>query len=91
MLQSGEVVTNMVDVREGDLIILATDGLWDNLTNNDVLRITSTYLQSRKRDAQGELAPLCPKTMAKMLVEEASNANIKPDDITAIVGIIQKC
>jgi len=88
--QSGGVDTQIVDVQVGDIIILATDGLWDNLMTDDALRIVSTFFHPQRRDAQGEVLPLVPKDMAKRLVEEAFRINIKPDDITAVVGIVRK-
>lgn len=88
--QSGGVDTQTVEVQDGDITIMASDGLWDNLMTDDALRIVSTFFHPRKRDAQGEDLPLCPKDMAKKLVEEAFRINIKPDDITAIVGIVRK-
>lgn len=89
--QSGGVDTQTVVVQEGDIIIMASDGLWDNLMTDDVLRIVSSFFHPRKRDSQGEVLPLCPKDIAKRLVEEAFRINIKPDDITSLVGVIRKC
>jgi len=88
--QSGGVETQMVPVQEDDIIIMATDGLWDNLINDDVLRITTTQYATRKRDSQGEVLPLCPTELAQKLVEEAYRMNLKPDDITVIVGLVRK-
>jgi len=39
--QSLGVETERVLVQDSDIIIMATDGLWDNLTTDDVLRIVS--------------------------------------------------
>lgn len=87
--QSGGVDTQTVDVQEGDIIILATDGLWDNLMTDDALKIVSSCMNPQRKDAQGEALPICPKDLAKKLVEEAFRINIKPDDITAVVGIVK--
>jgi len=88
--QSGGVDTQIVTVQEGDIIIMATDGLWDNLMTDDALRTVSSFFHPRRRDAQGEALPLCPRAVAQRLVEEAFRINIKPDDITAIVGVVRK-
>jgi len=88
--QSGGVDTQTVVVQEDDVIILATDGLWDNLMTDDALRIVSSFFHPRRRDSQGEVLPLCVKDIAKKLVEEAFRINIKPDDITALVAVVRK-
>lgn len=88
--QSGGVETEVVPVAEDDIIIMATDGLWDNLMNNDVLRIVSSMYATRQTDSQGEVRPLCPTEISKRLVEEAYRMNLKPDDITTVVGIVNK-
>lgn len=89
--QSGGVETEEVPVQEGDILIMATDGLWDNLTNDDVLRFVSQQhgVASRK-DSQGSVLPLCPTAVAQRLVEEALRMNLKPDDITVICSIVRK-
>ena len=77
-------------VQEDDIIIMATDGLWDNLMNDDVLRLVTSQFHARKRDSQGEVLPLCPTELAKRLVEEAYRMNLKPDDITCLVSVVRK-
>jgi protein phosphatase PTC7 len=89
--QSGGVETSTVPVQAEDIVILATDGLWDNLTNDDVLRIVATQHSTRSKNSQGEVRPFNPTDVAKKLVEEAYRTNLKPDDITTIVGIVRKC
>lgn len=32
------------DVRHGDVLVFATDGVWDNLSSNELLRIVSRYM-----------------------------------------------
>lgn len=88
--QSSGVETLTYPVQEGDIIILATDGLWDNLMNDDVLRVVSTQFINRSKDSQGEVQPLKPTDIAKKLVEEAYRMNLKPDDITAIVAFVNR-
>lgn len=79
-------------MQEDDLVILATDGLWDNLMNDDVLRVVLSLYSSpsRPRDSQGIVLPLAPSDIAKRLVEEAYRMNLKPDDITCVVGFVAK-
>lgn len=106
--QSGGVETEIVPVQEDDMIILATDGLWDNLMNDDVVRIVANHYSSTRKtsfnnsqplfDSQGvinnsllpSLPPIVPTEIARRLVEEALRMNLKPDDITCIVGIVSK-
>lgn len=88
--QSGGVETETLPVQEDDILILATDGLWDNLMNDDVLKIVSLHCADRKRDSQGILLPLSPSDIAKRLVEEAYRMNLKPDDITCVVGLVNR-
>jgi len=73
--------TRIVGVDEGDIIIIATDGLWDNLTTDDVLRLTKDSISLNTR--------LNTKDLAIKLVEAAYKSDIKPDDITAIVGVVR--
>jgi len=88
--QSTGIDTQSIAVQEGDVIILATDGLWDNLMLDEAMQIVSSFYNPRKRDAQGEALPVNPHEMAKRLVDEAFRTNIKPDDITAVVAIVRK-
>lgn len=90
--QSAGVETDVVQVQESDLIILATDGLWDNLMNEDVLKVVhSMHVNpARPRDSQGIVLPLNPTEIARRLVEEAYRMNIKPDDISCVVARVEK-
>lgn len=40
----GDASVTTHQLRHGDILIFATDGLWDNLNSTDVLRITSRYM-----------------------------------------------
>jgi len=68
-------------VEDGDIIILASDGLWDNIPNchqsNSDLAVLVTEL-----DARGA----SPSDIAQVLVETAVSYYLKPDDITVVVG-----
>ena len=61
--------------RKDDLIILGTDGLFDNLNESEVLR----FVKGRRR--QG---------LASALVQHAFSEGWKTDDITVIVGKVEK-
>ena len=61
-------------VVEGDLVLLATDGLLDNLEDDEVREI----METRTRGA------------ARALAEGASRARRKPDDVTVLVGLVVK-
>lgn len=58
-------------IQKGDIIILATDGLWDNVYDKD-------NFISEIKDTSMDI-------MAKKIVEYAISCDIKPDDITVIV------
>jgi len=78
--------TQRVEVQTDDIIILATDGLWDNLSADETLRIVSSYFANRKSFVLKTSNH--SKEISKKLVEAAYNNNIKPDDITCVVGIV---
>lgn len=78
--------TQRVEVQTDDIIILATDGLWDNLSADEALRIVSSYFANRKSFVLKTTNH--SKELSKKLVEAAYNSNIKPDDITCVVGIV---
>jgi serine/threonine protein phosphatase PrpC len=71
-----------VDVMKGDLVIIATDGLWDNITTDQILRIIKNEVSLNTRTNTKELAV--------KLVEAAYKSYVKPDDITAVVGIVRE-
>jgi protein phosphatase PTC7 len=41
-------------LRHGDVVVFASDGVWDNLTGNDVLRIVSHHMTKSGAWEQGE-------------------------------------
>lgn len=93
--------TQTHDVRNGDIIIMGSDGLWDNLFDVKVIELVRPFL----RDAD-VLAD--PELVAQVIAEEAEKYSLqqhyvspfakgarehyydyvggKPDDITVIVG-----
>ena len=69
------IATSSVDIRRGDIIVVGSDGLFDNVP---LAQIASTVLQAKGRK---------PSTMAAMLARMAVNGR-KKDDITALVGVV---
>lgn len=58
------------------IIILASDGLWDNLSMGRIQELVRKYLQTSSEEVS---------ELAVSLVDEARQVFIKPDDITCIV------
>jgi len=73
---------HLVDVVKGDIVIIATDGLWDNLTTDSILAIIKDELSLNPH--------LNTKQMAVKLVDAAKLSYVKPDDITAVVGVVRE-
>jgi len=75
--QELEVHTIYRDYRAGDIVLLCTDGVSDNLLGDRV------YSQKR---STGDISELVRRHgSAQKIVEEALRARIKPDDITALL------
>jgi len=82
--QVDKAETLILDLRVGDIIVVATDGLWDNITSDEVLKQTSTsFFSSSSRNINSN-------DLAKRLVECALKNNFKPDDITVVVGVVRE-
>jgi protein phosphatase PTC7 len=71
-------VLETFEVQVNDLVILASDGVWDNLTEEDVLNMAQTF---------ATYEPLCvmPNKLAWAIGTRASRGKVK-DDITVVVG-----
>lgn len=67
-------------VEDGDIIILASDGLWDNCSVQDMTVLVTDMNQRGASTAE----------IAQVLVETALSFYVKPDDITVVVGKV-KC
>jgi protein phosphatase PTC7 len=61
-------------IKKDDIIILATDGLWDNMSIVEICKIVNKSFNKQCLD------------IAQELVEKAKCNNIKKDDITVIVS-----
>jgi len=66
-------------VEDGDIIILASDGLWDNCSVQDMTVLVSEMASRGASTAE----------IAQVLVETALSYFIKPDDITVVVGLVK--
>jgi len=99
-------VTKSHKIEVGDLVILASDGLWDNLENEDILQIVNdTYKRSQSHC-------ITPNQLARTIAEKAEKMSMrrdyfspfakrafqsgrrfiggKQDDITIVIGEIGK-
>lgn len=59
-------------LRHGDVLVLATDGVWDNLNSSDVLTIVSNQMRStgawlRTPDQGYKISPVLPELVDKSL------------------------
>lgn len=75
-------------VREGDLLILATDGVFDNLFQEEILAIVRNFSQSNLKTKQSAL------TLSRMIAEAAhiksKRTNIKtPFNIKKAKAIVE--
>jgi serine/threonine protein phosphatase PrpC len=83
MLRAGVIPTpnvNSVQLHDGDALVLATDGVWDVLTNQDVRKIVDNHCNAQ--EAAEAIANVAKKRWVGDLpiVDE-----VKADDITAMV------
>lgn len=59
-------------LRHGDVLVLATDGVWDNLSSNDVLSVVSAHMRQtgawiRSPDQGLSISPILPELVDKSL------------------------
>ncbi len=95
-----EAVTNVHNIKEGDLIVLATDGLWDNLYESQILTIVRPIVESGSSDLNQvakAIGDVCLKySMDRRWISpfaKRSNGYFvggKDDDITIVVAQIIK-
>jgi protein phosphatase PTC7 len=89
-------------IKENDIIVLATDGLWDNLYENQILQILQPYYENSEvlRDINSiaaKIAEICERFSINQKYKSPFSARSgglylggKPDDITIIVAQIVK-
>jgi len=76
--------TISMSVRKDDILIIASDGLWDNISNDEILKHVATSF------AKSPAKNINSNDLAKRLVECALRNNYKPDDITVVVGVVRE-
>ena len=69
------LITSVVLTKNDDFLILACDGVWDVLTNDEAVNCVQKYLEENPGDMEGAAA---------CLKEKALN-NFSQDNITVIV------
>lgn len=80
-------------VQENDIVILASDGLFDNLTESEILDVVgfqlkeADHLTGSKKGSPVTLQ-MTAKRLAQMLVSRAFSSWRKPDDITVGIAIV---
>jgi len=83
-----EIITAKVSVCAGDIVIVATDGLWDNLSAKQTVRVLNNIVNSSSQNSNLDSDEIDPVNIASGLVKQALRRNKKPDDITVVVGIV---
>lgn len=92
-----------INLRKGDVIILATDGVWDNLHETDLISLIPSAIDNPRITArdiamaaysashQGEdyRSPFVEEAIRQGLGEKYGMGGGKPDDITVIVAVVQ--
>eukprot|EP01121_Diplochlamys_sp_Union-15-3_P000808 TRINITY_DN10671_c0_g1_i1.p1 TRINITY_DN10671_c0_g1~~TRINITY_DN10671_c0_g1_i1.p1 ORF type:complete len:353 (+),score=61.34 TRINITY_DN10671_c0_g1_i1:67-1059(+) len=63
-----DAVVSKVRVEDGDVVVLGSDGLWDNLFNNDIANMIQEKLQNTSRETN----PITPQELADLIGERAS-------------------
>jgi len=71
------IETTCFPVYEGDVVVLATDGLWDNTSKAKIASVVQECVDD-----------LPVATMAKYIVDLALSSWEKPDDITVVVATV---
>lgn len=80
--ESSHFNNGQVGVFEGDMIIMATDGLWDNCSYAEIIDCVKNM-----NNSNNDYIP--SRTIPEVLCEKAQKNNRKPDDITIIVSYIK--
>ncbi|RLN10073.1 hypothetical protein BBJ28_00008778 [Nothophytophthora sp. Chile5] len=92
VIRAGEIIFRS-KFQDGDLVVLATDGVWDNFAP-DLKKATPHYppVLSWRRYWTGEVAAFVdviaenPDKAAENIVLASLRHNLKPDDITIVVA-----
>lgn len=80
-LKNLKTQTSIVDVKPGDIILLMSDGISDNLTTEEIRKIVA-----RSKDPHLAAFALVQAAVARS--QEATNARSKPDDMTVVIFVV---
>lgn len=78
-------VTNH-DVRHGDVLVFATDGVWDNLSSNELLQTVSRHMAGFQAWQTGEKGTTIGKGL-KVLTEEGGIPKEKENTLQAMLAV----
>ena len=76
----GEINTAVFTLEVHDVVIVASDGVWDNISHSSICAILMKVWEQR-------LSPFCA---AQRIVYEAIDANVKPDDVGCYVAFVRR-
>jgi protein phosphatase 2C len=86
-VSSAPVISRFKLKGDEEYICVASDGLWDVMTDLDVDKIVSPFIRSREKKKQGGNRSKERMNVAKLLVDEAIRRG-SLDNITAIVSTL---
>ena len=67
------ITTTKVDPSKGDFVVMATDGLWECLTNEEVVGLVGQWLESQGRSQSSWLGTWFSSGNAKLPVEKSTD------------------
>lgn len=74
-------------LQHGDIVVFATDGVWDNLSSQDILSIVSKQMQNAQAWERKEGKPLqLTNTIVDVVKTEGSNSTLQSVIASHIVG-----
>ncbi len=78
-----------IEVKEGDVVVLATDGVWDNLTSSDVLKIAGKIMEAagawKHNDSGIEVTPAL-KELTTVEIEDVNKEAVEAGEFDGKVG-----
>ena len=97
-----EAKTNVHEIQENDIIVLGTDGLWDNLFEDHIIQIIKPFFEiSNRIQSLSTVAEMIGETAERYSLDQRYKSPFsvksnglylggKPDDITIIVAQVVK-